>query len=218
MYCAGNPVMLIDPDGKDIWKLGKNNKLTLAEKNDDKFNTFIDSDGNEIFRTNEKMEPKKGENWNSRMAKVDIIMGEISNKENGVFKTMKSRAKETGFDNSIFKGGIDEFKQAADSWKNGADAAKKWGYVKDGVVGAVTPSSKAQDVYGIISKVYESVTNGSKLTDDLWNGSIETVKKIPDEISKSVSSGLKSINDFFNNSYNELKRSIEHGAKTGRWP
>ena len=31
MYCAGNPVMLVDPDGRDHWKIGDDGKATLQD-------------------------------------------------------------------------------------------------------------------------------------------------------------------------------------------
>lgn len=45
MYCAGNPVIYIDPDGRDIWEINENGKILNHYKNDKKdvFNVMDDA-------------------------------------------------------------------------------------------------------------------------------------------------------------------------------
>ncbi|NVK53127.1 MAG: hypothetical protein HWD85_09350 [Flavobacteriaceae bacterium] len=49
----------------DIWKLDKEGKLVLVKRTSDKFNVFIDAEGNEVFRTNKvaTLEEMKKNGW-----------------------------------------------------------------------------------------------------------------------------------------------------------
>ena len=53
---------------------------------------------------------------------------------------MKSRADVTGFDNSIFKGGIDEFKQVADNTLNNMMSLCMWKLVENAGIRSAAPS------------------------------------------------------------------------------
>lgn len=51
-YCAGNPVMFVDPDGRDIWEVdGSGNVVNrIKDKTQDAF-YMVDKDGNRTFTT-----------------------------------------------------------------------------------------------------------------------------------------------------------------------
>jgi hypothetical protein len=147
----------------DEWQLDENDNLVRTNETNDDFNVFIDSEGNEIFRTNEMMTVSEGENINEKIDKVNKVMSEISTAD-GVFEKMEERAEETGFDNSIFEGGISELKDVADEQvtKQAVIAAS------DLAIGQIIPTNTGDVVgtYQIISKIYKGVTGGRNVNTD----------------------------------------------------
>ncbi len=87
-YCAGNPVRLVDPDGREIWKPEKtaNGDIRLLAENDDNINTLSEFLGgnNSIFS-----KYKIQKMWDKRDEQNNVILP-----KNNFSKALKKAIKE----------------------------------------------------------------------------------------------------------------------------
>ena len=73
VYCADNPIKLVDPNGEDIWEIDENGKLTWKERNDE-------VDILHATKTRQSMEFKVG-----TIKEIIPAKGEAMHPDDGVF-------------------------------------------------------------------------------------------------------------------------------------
>ncbi len=159
VFTGNNPIMLVDPDGRDIWTYEDGN-FTLT-KNNDNFIVFVDSDGNEIFRTNQKITS------GDKVEKVQEIFTALGDSPE-TMSVMEKRAEITGFDNTVYEDGFQGFKSDVDYFSSqslvrlNAAAEITLDVISGGAGSAEIPFI---DSYNDMKHTVELVT-GEKINDD----------------------------------------------------
>ena len=204
-YVANNPINLVDPDGRDIWRV-KNGRLTLYKKTGDNYNVFQNAKGTEVFRTNQQV------NWNNQDRPINEnvkdykqIVGLIANDRTSQNR-MKDRANETGWDDSQFYSAgefVDRMKTQAESQKK-ADAI---GLGKDAVLTVVVPGGVPfLDDAALIEQWNELINNGETIPETMMRNGQQAIDN-----GQSFWSDLKySVKSTINN--------IENAVKNGNAP
>ena len=127
-YVHNKPTIAVDPNGKDIYKLTKTGILILHKRTNDKFVTFIDHKGKQIFRTDtNKNIHENMEQFSTPMEYFEAVsdVGVALEDQGKVRGDIRKRAKQKGFDSSLYEGGVDEFLNKSEGAK---DNAKQQGW------------------------------------------------------------------------------------------
>ncbi len=185
VYADNNPIRFIDFMGMnaDVWQLDENDNLVRTKETEDDFNVFIDSDGNEIFRTNEMISPRDGEKINARIDKINKVLSEISSKD-GVYSKMEERAEETGFDNTVIKGGISELKVIADKQVDKQAVIESVNLALSQII--TINKGSILNTYDTGSAIYKGITGGRNLITDTKSFVQDMGNKIEKGVNKSI--------------------------------
>lgn len=102
VFSMNNPLILVDPDGQDVYKV-VGGKLLLMRKTDDKFHTFKNANGISIFQTDQRV------NWDLNKQPIQKyvedykqIVGMIE-EDKFLQAQVVSRSNETGWDSEVFE-------------------------------------------------------------------------------------------------------------------
>ena len=176
----------------DKWKLNEQGGLEFQEKDNNDYLTFVDDQGDEIFRTDrqigskDKDDPKIFDKW----TKMELVLRAIYN-DDAAFSLMIKRADITGFNNSILKNGVDDLRFLG--WKSYERIPGNIGFeaLKIAIMGKVSVTTRLGNSLDANS-IYTSLSKRN-LCDDVKFQIINFVndfKKYSSEISREWNSGL----------------------------
>ncbi|MFT4733921.1 MAG: RHS repeat-associated protein [Sediminicola sp.] len=188
VFVANNPVMLVDPDGRDIWRV-KNGKIELHQKTRDNFSIFQNQDGREIFRTNAEVTwGNDGEytvlDYQNDFKRLTRLISEDAS----IQKDMEKRAEKTGWDDALFSS-VEDFKKSReelDKKQTISDVAVSTLKYLTNIAGPVTVIKEGVELINDREPIGETLlgagNSAARAAKSSWNNFKTTIDKISNEI------------------------------------
>lgn len=105
-YCANNPVNFVDPDGRDVWHLNQDGKITWQERSKEDRLYSVDTEGN---RSDDYVTVKDRGILDAFTNKSDVASYTTSANIDDVFKVFKFAADNTNVEWVIHRGEGDQY-------------------------------------------------------------------------------------------------------------
>jgi RHS repeat-associated protein len=207
VFSMNNPLILLDPDGQDVYKV-VGGKLLLMRKTDDKFHTFKNANGISIFQTNQH--PNWDLNKQPIQKYVDDYKQIVGMIEEDKFLQVQvvSRSSETGWDSEVFEN-PEQFIERMKKQEDGQDyailgdllvgiATKKAGKVKipyydnynkfDNLNKQYNNGESIPETFG--KRAESAFDNYARGANQFWNDLTSTIRATANDIENAVRNGV----------------------------
>jgi len=187
-FVANNPLILVDPDGRDIWRI-KNEKIELHRKTSDNFSVFQNQDGREIFRTNAEVTWESDGKYTVLDYQNDFKrLTRLISENATIQKKMENRAEKTGWDDALFSS-VEDFKKSReelDKKQTISDVAVTTLEVITNLTGPVAVIKEGVELINGREPIGETLlgagNSAARAAKSSWNNFKTTIEKISNEI------------------------------------